>query len=1448
MHGNLRAGIKIDKSTIDTFNGDNVHIMYVVDSSGPYLAVQYKNGTTEGPLVKVTSSKNNTQYQYQNVSSALNDKEFLYFFDQATVNEVYSDRWSWNNGTIIELTSDKIQNKELIFALNSNGTDASVSETRLSASYENETGETIVLDSEEDDAITNYWETDEQEIVIDRNNTVRVSDGKLRYYFKVREEGTYKVSVSNYGYGQIEQPIQIMFVDKDRGLIAASGYGSESATSNEFAQNNYVLSPEDSHYIDFDEFYFKNGENVTLTHKYLHSGTNNRGNERPSSNIEDNTFFEMIERTVSDFILSIARVVNWLIGVVVGRQITLDDIIFNQFSEIRMDFFKTDIFGNAVESESSLVMDLREPVTTMYNFFKGLAIIGYLIILIYIGLKIMLSSTTAKKKATYKETFMYWVTGIMILFFMPYYMKYAIALDEAIVTYISDDSGMRSIKSRNASEDALQMNSDANHGFFRTDFENVLDYENSTSQDYMSSIGHIAAYYQKLGYSIAFLVLTWQVVTMLIYYYKRIFVTALLIMIFPLIAFTYVWDKLNDGRSQALSAWTREYTITVFVQVFHAIVYVFITNTIYATIQRGATGEAVNADFILLIIASSFMFAGEDILKKLFGGGGEALGSATQSAAKIAMITKGTVGMGTRVIKNTVGKDGFVRKTARSFQEARTYGFLSGVPIIGRNAEASGGNSNLSRMEMIANDQERHRGVGAYLPSEGEITPTINEAAEMLYDLNNGNTPREIADALNRYHELMNARNGVGLRTMTDYERRQFDEMMKRSGISAAQIDRLDRAMENAAVATAAISGDRFSSENRAKMQRISQNLRIEIEAIFPASDSEGNALTGRDNVVANRMMNVALISMTEHGVQHVTQLRNFENEWNAKVEKAKQISDATGFKEIASIDIKGSLDRRNDAARNIVSEYTRLHPDMSATEEEKVRNLAKHVASLKQTYQNDATKYQVAKAFEAIEQSDESKEIARVMMEIAGIDSDIDNLKYLLTKKINVAAGARQGVESGTLFNTSRNRQIDDFISARRDEIFNQYRSTVGRMSVAEEREAKYFALHLARIENYDAGLVESSVLRNSVSTLGGNQDLANRMIQASGMEGSYESYQTEINNLTNVEEWAANTVNEMETRASSRRDEDPYVSIVDIIEAAKNGTLPGESTDIGSTRDMFQKATRDGAHDEILDRKRDEYNRRERIRAQALNDTAIDFGYFALDSEGYNKNPANASREEAKLDGYTLDEMKTLARENAKSGITSAAQMVTDVLLTPVTTMAGMAINAAMTDDFMPLEEAMQGAILGNKFSEGAINTVETLTAEKQRQEKLAKIKKEANDRVKGDESSRLEARKAFEDAAYEARDGLDGTLVFTGANATMHLEADGRISATVNIMAENAAFVHVSEDAPIPSGGWQAYQESIYYQFDDRSPSTPHTLYIYVRDRSGNIQGKKIDGIHL
>jgi hypothetical protein len=109
---------------------------------------------------------------------------------------------------------------------------------------------------------------------------------------------------------------------------------------------------------------------------------------------------------------------------------------------------------------------------------------------------------------------------------------------------------------------------------------------------------------------------------------------AFLITIFPLVAMTYVLDKIGDGKNQSFNTWFKEFLVNIIVQIFHAIVYVLITgSSIYSYINSPQKGS----NFIFLAICILFLFEGEKILRTIFGIKSKA-GTITDLAASAAIV------------------------------------------------------------------------------------------------------------------------------------------------------------------------------------------------------------------------------------------------------------------------------------------------------------------------------------------------------------------------------------------------------------------------------------------------------------------------------------------------------------------------------------------------------------------------------------------------------------------------------------------------------------------------------------------------------------------------------------------------------------------------------------------------------------------------------------------
>ena len=394
-----------------------------------------------------------------------------------------------------------------------------------------------------------------------------------------------------------------------------------------------------------------------------------------------------IEWLIGSMLTAIANGLNAIISIIFAEKIDIDKLVFNHYAETQISFFR------GTERGSSIIWGeggINKTVSFWYSIFRKIALVVYMIILAYMGVRIMLAST-GRDMERYKSLFMYWCAGVAILFFYPYVMKYAIQLNDTAVKLV-ENSKVTILKSNNKSlgynpsapELGSNTTTDSNNSFDAND-DGTSDLENGESQkttdpvtinfdvspfntsvkgstNYMAVISQKANNTRSFAISLTYLILTWQLITLIVFYYKRVFTIALLITIFPLVAASFAIDRVADGKSQAFGKWNKEFILNVFIQTFHAIVYVFVCGTVSVTM---GSGNNDSMDYVLIITGITFLFTGEEIMKKIFTQGESALTkslakTASATAVEVATVTSVTSGIGKTVARGVspiIGKN-----------------------------------------------------------------------------------------------------------------------------------------------------------------------------------------------------------------------------------------------------------------------------------------------------------------------------------------------------------------------------------------------------------------------------------------------------------------------------------------------------------------------------------------------------------------------------------------------------------------------------------------------------------------------------------------------------------------------------------------------------------------------------------------------------------------------
>ena len=272
------------------------------------------------------------------------------------------------------------------------------------------------------------------------------------------------------------------------------------------------------------------------------------------------------------------------------------------------------------QGQTSSLKTVRSVIASWYKILRLIATVLFLSVLIYTGIKIMISST-AKDKAKYKEWIINWIVGFAILYFLHYLMSFIIVVISKFNTMLSNSMQYVNVSVK-GNVSSLSFNTNL-IGLVRfcVQSDNLLF---------------------RTGYLILYTMLTVYTFKFTMIYLKRLINMAFLTLIAPIVAFTYPIDKMADGQAQGFDMWVKEYIFNALLQPMHFLLY-------YVLVGSAVRISGTNPLYAIAVLA--FMPEGERLLKKIFGfdkaGGGTVKGMQDAIAgAAIASSLKGMLGKG----------------------------------------------------------------------------------------------------------------------------------------------------------------------------------------------------------------------------------------------------------------------------------------------------------------------------------------------------------------------------------------------------------------------------------------------------------------------------------------------------------------------------------------------------------------------------------------------------------------------------------------------------------------------------------------------------------------------------------------------------------------------------------------------------------------------------------
>lgn len=290
-----------------------------------------------------------------------------------------------------------------------------------------------------------------------------------------------------------------------------------------------------------------------------------------------------------DFLMGIMTTCEETIDGVTETQFwfTLDRVVFNRIPLFNANFFETEDYkvGDKLELEANQTnVEVKNGIIDVYKICRALAMIMSLLVLIYIGIR-MAISTVASDQAKYKKMFTSWVESIVLLFCMVYIMVAVLSIGDALTGIFFNIR-------------CELIDSNQGYGVF----------EDTVRSQIWGKIFTLSGLQLTL-WSIIYWCLLFSEIKFFWLYAKRLLMMGLLITVSPLIIITYSIDKAGDGRAQVFSSWMKEFVVNALIQPLHALIYLIFVLT--------ANTIAIQAPLVALALLMS-MGSVERMVKVVF--------------------------------------------------------------------------------------------------------------------------------------------------------------------------------------------------------------------------------------------------------------------------------------------------------------------------------------------------------------------------------------------------------------------------------------------------------------------------------------------------------------------------------------------------------------------------------------------------------------------------------------------------------------------------------------------------------------------------------------------------------------------------------------------------------------------------------------------------------------
>lgn len=274
-----------------------------------------------------------------------------------------------------------------------------------------------------------------------------------------------------------------------------------------------------------------------------------------------------------------------------GERVTVESLFFNQVPITDVNFFNFETAGGYAlieDGQETLLYNVRSTLAQWYFIIRNLCIGALLIILIYIGIRMAISSI-AEQKAKYKQSLISWVTALGIVMFIHLFMYLILYLNDSLVGVIKDiGAGIaQGIVGVNATELSLY--------------------------DAVRTKAYVFDFFEGTVGLIFYIILVYYLIRFFLIYVKRLVAVYILGLMGSFTGAKYAFDRATGRKSASLSKWIRDFSFNVLLQTIHALIYTMLMPMAFSLALTSISGLVIAIAILQLILQADKTFM------KIFG-------------------------------------------------------------------------------------------------------------------------------------------------------------------------------------------------------------------------------------------------------------------------------------------------------------------------------------------------------------------------------------------------------------------------------------------------------------------------------------------------------------------------------------------------------------------------------------------------------------------------------------------------------------------------------------------------------------------------------------------------------------------------------------------------------------------------------------------------------------